>query len=44
MNKFDLLITKILLKICEILTRYGKEASSTDIYVIRREIEKLEEK
>lgn len=35
MNKVDYVITTILLKICEILTKYSEKITSTDIYTIR---------
>lgn len=41
MSKIDVLIIKILLKICDILSYNSEKISTTDIYTIKQEIEKI---
>ena len=35
MNKIDYVIINILLKICEILSKYSEKTTTTDIYTIK---------
>lgn len=41
-NNVDMVIIKILLKICDLLSYKSKNVTTTDIFTIRKEIEKLE--
>ena len=43
MSKFDFLVIKILLKVCDILSYYSEKISTTDIYTLKQEIEKINE-
>ena len=41
MNKIDFTIVNILLKICDLLTKYSNNVTTTDIHVIRCFVKEL---
>jgi len=42
LNKIDIVIMNIMLKICDILTKYTNNTTTTDVHVVRTLINEME--